>query len=257
MLCDFLTHFARMSHGLFRDNLIGVYLHGSLTMGCFNPEKSDIDLLLVVETEPTDTEKLAFMREVAFLSEVAPAKGLELSVVTRDAVKPFQYPTPYVLHFSPMHADWFQRDPVGYVELMKGKDPDLAAHCTILRQYGVVLYGASIASTFDPVPKAAYLDSIWQDVRGAQEDILRDPLYITLNLCRVAAFVQEGLVLSKREGGRWGMNHLPERYHGLIRQALACYATNEALTVDPSLATNFAAELLRSIKPVATRGPHE
>ncbi|MBE5795529.1 MAG: DUF4111 domain-containing protein [Clostridiales bacterium] len=241
MLCDFLTHFARMSQGLFRDNLIGVYLHGSLTMGCFNPEKSDIDLLLVVETEPTDTEKLAFMQEVAFLSEEAPAKGLELSVVTRDAVKPFQYPTPYVLHFSPMHADWFQRDPVGYVELMKGEDPDLAAHCTILRQYGVVLYGTSIASTFDPVPKAAYLDSIWQDVQGAQEDILLDPLYITLNLCRVAAFVQEGLVLSKREGGRWGLNHLPERYHGLIRQALACYATNEALTVDPCLTTDFAA----------------
>jgi len=105
----------------------------------------------------------------------------------------------------------------------------------------VVLYGTSIASTFDPVPKAAYLDSIWQDVQGAQEDILLDPLYITLNLCRVAAFVQEGLVLSKREGGRWGLNHLPERYHGLIRQALACYATNEALTVDPCLTTDFAA----------------
>src|SRR5690242_9294878 len=29
-------------------NLLGVYLHCSLAMGCFNPEQSDIDLLVVV-----------------------------------------------------------------------------------------------------------------------------------------------------------------------------------------------------------------
>lgn len=29
-------------------NLVGIYLHGSLAMGCFNPDTSDVDLLLVV-----------------------------------------------------------------------------------------------------------------------------------------------------------------------------------------------------------------
>ena len=28
-------------------NLVGIYLHGSLAMGCFNPERSDIDLLAI------------------------------------------------------------------------------------------------------------------------------------------------------------------------------------------------------------------
>ncbi|WP_245585925.1 nucleotidyltransferase domain-containing protein [Paenibacillus pinihumi] len=29
-------------------NLAGIYVHGSVAMGCFNPEKSDLDLLVVV-----------------------------------------------------------------------------------------------------------------------------------------------------------------------------------------------------------------
>lgn len=31
-----------------QDNLIGVYLHGSLAMGCFHPSRSDLDLQLEV-----------------------------------------------------------------------------------------------------------------------------------------------------------------------------------------------------------------
>ena len=29
------------------NNLVGVYLHGSLAMGCFNPHASDIDVLVI------------------------------------------------------------------------------------------------------------------------------------------------------------------------------------------------------------------
>ncbi|MGN7761522.1 nucleotidyltransferase domain-containing protein [Paenibacillus sp. 22594] len=32
-----------------KGNLLGIYLHGSLAMGCFNPLKSDVDFLVVVK----------------------------------------------------------------------------------------------------------------------------------------------------------------------------------------------------------------
>lgn len=247
MFNDLLTHFTHTSRSIFGQNLLGVYLHGSLAMGCFNPKKSDIDLMLVVEEEPSDEEKLAFMQQVILMNEEAPAKGLELSIITRRAVKPFAYPTPFVLHFSPMHLGWFQRDPHGYVQHMKGEDADLAAHCTILRKHGLVLHGAPIAEIFGEVPKAAYLDSIRQDVAGAAEDILADPMYITLNLCRVVAYAQEELVLSKQEGGAWGLEHLPKAHHPLIRHALECYAGDLPMPVDEAAAVSFAEEMLRSI----------
>ena len=244
---ELLTRFTQMSRDILGRNLLGIYLHGSLAMGCFNPKKSDIDLLLVVEDEPTDEEKLAFMQQVVLLNEKAPAKGIELSMVTRSTVNPFVYPTPFVLHFSPMHLDWFGRDPTGYVQNMKGDDPDLAAHCTIVRKHGIVLHGAPIPEIFGEVPKAAYLDSIWQDIENAGEDILCDPVYITLNLCRVAAYAQDGLVLSKQEGGQWGLSHVPEEYHEWIQQALDCYASDQAMVIDEATALSFAHKLLAEI----------
>lgn len=248
MFDDLLTHFTHISQSIFGPNLTGVYLHGSLAMGCFNPQKSDLDLLLVVDEEPSDEAKLAFMEQVVLLNQEAPAKGLELSIVTKAAVKPFQYPTPFVLHFSPMHLGWFQQDPKGYVAHMKGNDPDLAAHCTILLQYGKVLYGAPIPEVFGEVPKTAYLDSIWQDISGAEEDILRDPMYITLNLCRVLAYVRQSRVLSKQEGGQWGLEHLPVQHHPLIQQALHCYATDIPMTADETAALSFAKDALAEIR---------
>lgn len=44
-----IDEFTVMSKKIIRDKLTGVYLYGSMAMNCFNPEKSDIDLLAVIE----------------------------------------------------------------------------------------------------------------------------------------------------------------------------------------------------------------
>ena len=93
-------HFTAESKRILGDNLVGVYLHGSAVMGCFNPQKSDVDLLVVVNEEPTDAVKRAFLNMVVSLNETGPAKGIEMSIVERSVCKPFAYPTPFVLHFS-------------------------------------------------------------------------------------------------------------------------------------------------------------
>ena len=49
---------------IFKEDLTGIYLHGSLAMGCFNPNKSDIDLIIVIKNNITDIQKLQFMNHV-------------------------------------------------------------------------------------------------------------------------------------------------------------------------------------------------
>ena len=39
------------------EELVGVYLHGSLAMGGFHPSESDLDLLAVVRQPMTDDER--------------------------------------------------------------------------------------------------------------------------------------------------------------------------------------------------------
>ncbi|MBP3655412.1 MAG: DUF4111 domain-containing protein [Clostridia bacterium] len=241
-----IAQFCEACRAAFGANLVGVYLHGSAAMGCFQPEKSDIDLLVVVRDEPTDAQKRMFMDEVVLLNEEAPEKGIEMSVMQAAALRPFVHPAPYVLHFSPAHLDWYRRDPVDYVDKMKGLDPDLAAHCTIILHRGRAVCGQSIPEVFDPVRHEDYLDSILQDVAGAAEEIAGCPVYMILNLCRVLAYAQEGLILSKREGGEWGCAHLPQ-HAGLIAAAMEEYRTGVPAQIDLRQAEAFAQKMLRQI----------
>jgi predicted nucleotidyltransferase len=242
-----IKEFIDVSREIIADKLTGIYLHGSMAMNCFNPEKSDIDLLVVIEKDINDTQKMDFMRQVVKLNNRAPKKGLEISIVKREYCKPFVYPTPFELHFSPMYLRWFRDDPEDYIKNMNGEDKDLAAHLTIINYYGMILDGEKIENVFGEVPKKDYVDSIWCDVAGAREEILKDPTYVILNLCRVLAVLKENIYLSKQLGGEWGMRHIAKKYHPLISQALDCYKSNQIIQVDKKLAREFANEMLAII----------
>ncbi len=224
---------------IFKNNLVGVYLHGSMAMGCFNPHKSDIDLIIVIDEDISDEQKLDFMNKIVELNEVAPEKGIEMSVVKREYCKPFVYPTPYELHFSNGHLGWFKTNPKDYVERMKGMDKDLAAHFTIINKYGKTLWGDNIEDVFGEVPREAYLDSIWYDIENAKEDVLDNPMYIILNLCRVAAYVKDEAILSKKQGGKWGVKNLSPEFSNLISGALECYSSDKIMQVEDEEAQRF------------------
>lgn len=72
-----LDDFTAMCREIFDGSLTGVYLHGSMAMGCFNPEKSDIDLIVVVSGSISKDRKLDFMQRLVRLNENAPRKGLD------------------------------------------------------------------------------------------------------------------------------------------------------------------------------------
>lgn len=235
-----LDDFTDMCVRIFGGGLTGVYLHGSLAMGCFNPLKSDIDIIVVVDGEVSGVQKLDFMGGLVKLNEKAPPKGMEVSVVKREYCKPFVYPTPFELHFSNAHLRRYKDNPENYVRSMKGEDRDLAAHFTVINRYGIALFGEKISDVFGEVPKAAYADSICFDVENAIEDISEEPVYMILNLCRVLAFLKDGLCLSKARGGEWGIAHLPKEYRGIVRRALDCYLSDEEMNPGRESAQGFA-----------------
>lgn len=245
---ELLSRFTQMSRDVLRDNLVGVYLHGSAVMGCFNPQKSDLDLIIVVNGIVPETIKLGFMEKAVKLNEEAPSKGFEWSVVKKEFCKPFTYPTPYELHFSNSHLKWFQEDPIDYIRKMQGVDKDLAAHFTIISHYGKTLFGEGIREVFGEVPREDYIDSIRLDVENACADVVSNPVYIILNLCRVLAYLQDGLVLSKQAGGQWGMDNLSETYRPLIQNALAAYTGSGEFLSPPENAQAFAGDMAAKIE---------
>ncbi len=241
------AEFVKRSKDIMKDNLKGIYLHGSSVMGCFNPAKSDIDLIVVTEDEMSDDTKRKYMDMVMKMNAYGPKKGIEMSVVRRKDCDPFIYPTPFDLHFSVAQIKWYTENPEDYIDKMKGTDADLAAHFTIIRKRGKCLYGLPIEQVFGEVPKADYFDSIWEDIADAKDDIKDNPMYIILNLTRVLAYKKEEIVLSKKEGGQWGLDNLPEEYHKLINTALREYEEGTEAVYDMKCAESYAEYMLREI----------
>ncbi|MBR6295562.1 MAG: DUF4111 domain-containing protein [Treponema sp.] len=251
-----LSRFVDGAREILEANLLGVYLHGSASMGCFNPKLSDLDLLVGVRESPPDFTKRCFMDMILSLHEdfcrgsgrLKGHSGIEMSVVLQKDCKPFAFPTPFDLHFSAMHENWYRENPADYVQKMKGCDVDLAAHFMITKKRGVCLYGMKIDDFFADVPPENYLESIMDDVCGAEEEISGNTCYLVLNLSRVLAFKKEGLVLSKREGGEWALKNLPPDFAPLLESALEEYRGDSFSGYDLSLAKRYAVFALGEIK---------
>jgi len=84
---------------LYSDNLIGIYVHGSLAMGCYNPESSDIDFLIIIKNPLTLPEKQRLTASTLHLIANTTEK-LEFSVIIGEQLEHFTYPTPFEFHYS-------------------------------------------------------------------------------------------------------------------------------------------------------------
>lgn len=217
------------------ENLIGIYLHGSLAMNCFNPLRSDIDLLVVTQRKMT----IEIKRGIAefLLENSRNPSPFEISFLSREDLSHWRYPTPFDIHYSEDWREKFERELVGGEwkrwNEVQHCDEDLAAHITVTNHCGVCLYGASVSEVFPSVPKRDFVRSILADVESVEfgfDAALQYPVYVVLNGCRTLAFLQTELILSKDEGGVWALERLPAQFRDTITSALNEYrhSSNES-----------------------------
>ncbi len=216
-------------------NLTGLYLHGSLAMGCFHPDRSDIDLLVVGHGPMTIHEK--FVAAEMLLTLSFQPRPIEISFLTRKQLQPWRHPAPYDFHFSEDHRDRMAADLAdeGWRAWndVRRRDPDLAAHVATTQARGICVFGQPIPDLFPEVPAEDYMDSVVDDFHWSQDYLETNATYAILNGCRILAYQGDGRILSKDEGGVWALAHLPPSHHPLIHMALADYRTNHGPQFDP------------------------
>ena len=147
---------------ILKTNLVGVYLHGSLATGCFNPRRSDIDLLFLTRRSLSPRSRCSVARALLSLSR-SPAP-VELSVIKRADLHPWRHPCPYDFHYSESWRDRFVRflaEPAHHWAAPESGDPDLAGHITILRSRGKALLGLPIDEVFPEIPHADFWTPFW------------------------------------------------------------------------------------------------
>lgn len=229
---DYITGLVDLFRHRLGSNLAGVYLHGSLAMGSYFPPKSDIDLIIVVYNGLDAGFAGSLNRSIAGYAEKRPTTGsIELSVITLGTARTVPSQMPYELHYSEAWHRMVLDDRVEYGKHFT--DPDLPAHLMCVKKRGVCLYGKPVDEVFGEVDWNDFMQSVLADFDWTVSDknICESPYYCILNICRVLQLLEEDgrQILSKYEGGLWGIRNLPQEYSALVGKALEVYSSDRAV----------------------------
>jgi hypothetical protein len=188
-------------------DLIGVYLHGSLAMGAFQPGRSDVDLLAVC-AGPLSRERRRNLGH-ALVAIPGPSFGgdLEFSLVTESAVRARSLAPAFEIHVT-------HEEPFVIEGSDRPGDEDLVVHFAIARARGRALVGPHPHEMFPEPDRAALIRAMLSDIRWAREhgaavweghDLpeLASMAYRVLNAARSWRYVETGELGSKVEGAAW------------------------------------------------------
>lgn len=204
------------------NQLVGMYLYGSLSSGDFNPKSSDIDFLVVTTSTLSDKAiaELRSMHERIWKSGLKWASKLEGSYIPKRDIRrhdPRSAPCPTV------NEGEFYLD-------QRGSDWIIQRY--VIREQGIVLAGPDPKLLIDPVGP----EDIRRAVKGVLQEwwfpMLEDPSWLKnhgseyhafaiLTMCRALYALDYGAIVSKPRAARWAQRDLGDRWGRVIERALA------------------------------------
>jgi aminoglycoside adenylyltransferase-like protein len=241
--CDtYVTRVASLLHEALRDDLVGVYLHGSAAMSGFRRDHSDIDVIGVARRSLTPDEKRAIGERLSEAALPCPARELEFHLVTEDAAAhPGPAPRWELIVSTADRPAW--RDGAG-----ADGDPDLIAHFAMTRARGRAILGAPPDDVFGEVRLPMLMRSLVGDLEWAKENAPVE--HAVLNACRCVRLLHEGLYGSKVEAGEWALGRF-DHYRDVIDAALRRQRGDTAAALDDERADAFLAEVMPRLTAAA------
>lgn len=212
---DLLDSLLSQMQTILGENLIGLYLYGSLVTGDFDLEISDIDLLAAVARDLTEMEfnALKQMQDSLVLKHPAWDNRIEIAYLSLRGLQTFKtHPSPIAI-ISP-----------GEPFHIKEAGKDWLVNWYMVREKGKVLFGPPPGAIITPVSKEEFIACVkdhavswreWLDdiyYRGSQA-------YAILTLCRALYTIKNGEQVSKLKAAAWVEKELPE-WAALIQNAV-------------------------------------
>ncbi len=205
---DYLDRVVEALRSDLGDDLVGVYLHGSLAMGAFDLGRSDVDIVAVCARELPEARRLDVGRHLDALPRPAPGLELEFSLVTAEAAGTPVAEPPFEVHVT-THDRPSVVDGHG-----GGGDRDLVVHFAMIRARGRALEGPDPADLFPEPDRRQLIAGFLHDMRWCREtgaaawEGHHEPefawiAYRILNAARSWRYLETGALGSKVEGAEW------------------------------------------------------
>lgn len=202
--------------------VLGVYLHGSATLGGLKPA-SDLDVLAVTDRSLNAGERRDLVDELLLLSDAREDGwgSVELTVVVQSQVRPWRYPP--VADF--LFGDWLRADIEANGPPQPGSMPNLAIELPQLLAHGITISGPDSEELLDPVPAVDTVRGSLDGIPSLLSDLVADTRNVLLTLARIWATVATGQVMSKDSAAGWALRRLPAEHRPVLEHARALYLT--------------------------------
>jgi len=201
------------------DHFIGMYLHGSLASGDFDPQSSDIDFVVVT----ADALPNAVIPALAALH----AQLLNSGLMWATKLEGTYFPQQVLHHYVPSDALYPSVNEANFY--MGGHGSDWVIQSHILREHGIVLAGPSPRGLIDPVAPdnlrhalRSLLREWWAPMLDDRARLQSDEYqaYAILTMCRALYTLETGAIASKPVAARWAQRALGTDRAALIERAL-------------------------------------
>jgi Domain of unknown function (DUF4111) len=223
---------ARLLGRVLGDDLVGAYLVGSGALGGVAPGQSDVDVVAVCATAPSEAVIGAITDGLGELAMSWPLRGLELVLYPLEAVAAPARSPRFLLNLDvgPGMAYHLGRDPAA--EPSHWFLLDLA----ILRDHGRPLAGPPPAELVGPIPRRWLLEAVLDSLawHQAEEPNLSQTV---LNACRGWRFAEEGVWSSKQDAAAWARANGGDP--GTLDAALAARHGDPGRPLDPARVRAF------------------
>ncbi|MEJ7815615.1 MAG: aminoglycoside adenylyltransferase domain-containing protein [Rubrobacter sp.] len=196
------------------DSLVGLYVYGSLVTGDFDKDRSDIDLLAVVDSDVEDDTFGWLDRMHARLVEDHPAweDRIEVAYVPAPALWNFRTQTNQIAVVSP-----------GEPFHLKAAGKDWLMNWYTVREVGVTLYGPTPQALIPEISQSEFVEAVREQAEVWREWVykMRTPgaqSYAVLTMCRALYTHTHGRQASKKQAALWAQAYLPQ-WAPLIQQS--------------------------------------
>ena len=197
------------------NNLVGIYLWGSLTFDAFDPKHSDVDCIVLTKRDVDDAEFAAL--EAWF------AEKMENNRCTGDLDMRFIIDGEALDMTSRCCGFQFGRF------RRQGSDANPIIWLNIV-QSGITLWGKDAKLSAPEITQKVLNDALLLELRYLREDLAKNRgdrsdlafkhnAYAVLTACRIFYTVQFQTLVSKETARDWALENLPERWRPTIEKA--------------------------------------
>lgn len=216
---NILLNFSTELYNALGENLVGLYMFGSLTYGDFALDSSDIDLVVIIRiaVDYHELERIKTLHKQIAEYNKKWSNRLECSYVPIKML---------INTLPPLEPRPYYGEGIFYEKANYGNEWIINNY--LLFKHGITLIGTNFKELISPIDILEVQKACIQDLFQEWEPKINEfkwldndhyQSYIVMNLCRILYTVLQGDTASKITSATWVMNEFGSKWHNLIKNA--------------------------------------